>query len=209
MATFDRKLLKGLWDVTYEFPMFGIRTTIRVRAEDEDDAHGFTVDFFNCIGGGPTTCAKPASRQPRKIYEETEEGAAWRWKPRQKTKKCSCRERRIERTRTDIDIQQNIHPQHFIRQEGKKPLQGETRAAFYVPPSEVAEAFGPPQIDKKILFWNFATRDGKIAFSLFTKPRRKSVGLVARGKLSTPYLWTSDRLVSIGDEPPLALSGAC
>ena len=84
MATFDRKLLKGLWDVTYEFPMFGIRTTIRVRAEDEHDAQDFTVDFFNCIGGGPTTCARPASRQRRKIYDHSDQGAGWRWKPRQK-----------------------------------------------------------------------------------------------------------------------------
>ncbi len=77
---------KSLWDVTYEFPMFGIRTTIRVRAEDESNAHDFTVDFFTRIAGGPTTCAKPANlRQHRKIHETTD--SEWRWKPRQKTKK--------------------------------------------------------------------------------------------------------------------------
>jgi hypothetical protein len=110
-----------------------------------------------------------------------------------------------------IDVKEKIDSKHFIRQVGKNPLQGETRATFYVPESEVAEAFGAPQIDRKILFWNFATRDGKIAFSLFTKPGRKKVELVARGKFSTAYLWTSDRLVSIecGEEPPFALSRAC
>ena len=75
----------NLWDVTYEFPMFGIRTTIRVRAENESDAHDFTVDFFTRIDGGPTTCAKPANSQHRKIHETTD--SEWKWKPRQKTKK--------------------------------------------------------------------------------------------------------------------------
>jgi hypothetical protein len=75
---------KSLWDVTYEFPMFGIRTTIRVRAEEESDAHDFAVDFFTRLDGGPTTCAKPANRQRRDIFETTKSFPGWRWKPRQK-----------------------------------------------------------------------------------------------------------------------------
>lgn len=117
----------------------------------------------------------------------------------------------MSRDRDRIDVQENIGRWKFMRVVGRNPLEGETRVTFYVPGSEVAQAFGPPQIDKKILFWNFATRDGKAAFSLFAKPRQKTVELVARGKFSPAYLWTSDRLVSIecDEEPPLAVSRVC
>jgi hypothetical protein len=75
---------KSLWDVTYVFPMFGIRTTIRVRAENESDAHDFAVDFFTRLDGGPTTCAKPANRQRRDIFETTHSFPGWRCKPKPK-----------------------------------------------------------------------------------------------------------------------------
>lgn len=105
-----------------------------------------------------------------------------------------------------IDVQEKIGRLKFIRVLGRKPLQGESRVTFHVPESEVAEAFGPPQIDNRILFWNFATRDGKAAFSLFAKPRRKTVDLVARGGFSQAYLWTSDRLHAAEYQP---MSQAC
>jgi hypothetical protein len=110
-----------------------------------------------------------------------------------------------------IDVQEHVSRRKFVRIVGRNPLQGETNVTFYVPPSEVAEAFGPAQIvGNKILFWNFATRDGKPAFSLFTKPNRKTVELVARDRFSPAYLWTSDRLgsIEIGEETPVALSRA-
>lgn len=110
-----------------------------------------------------------------------------------------------------IDVQEKIRRRKFIRILGRIPLQGESRVTFRVPESEVAEAFGPPQIDNKILFWNFATRDGKVAFSLFTKPGGRTVDLVSCCRFSPAYLWTSDRFVSIecGEEPPFTLSRAC
>jgi hypothetical protein len=159
---------------------------------------------------GGNFSVKPASRQRRKIYE-MKDSDTWRWKPRQKAKKCSCQQRRrIERTKTGIDVQQSIHPQRFIRQEGKKRLQGETRVTFHVPEREVAQAFGPPQVDGEILFWNFATRDGKIAFSLFAKPKGETIDLVADGNFLPAYLWAGDRLgaIEIGEELPFALSRA-
>jgi hypothetical protein len=203
---------KRLWDVTYELPMFGIRTTIRLRLDDEGGCpEDYACDFFINGKNGGNFSVKPASRQRRKIYE-MKDSDTWRWKPRQKATKCSCQQRRrTGRTKTHIDVQQNIHPQRFIRQEGKKPLQGATRVTFHVPESEVAKAFGPPQIDDETLFWNFATRDGKAAFSLFAKPKGETIDLVADGNFLPAYLWASDRLVSIfhGDEQPLALSRAC
>jgi hypothetical protein len=76
---------KGLWDVTYALPMFGIRTTIRMRANNEDHAIDLGCDFFNGENG-QTLSSKPANKQHRKIYEMTD-SASWKWRSRRKAKK--------------------------------------------------------------------------------------------------------------------------
>jgi len=112
---------------------------------------------------------------------------------------------------TEMNTQQEIDPQHFVRQLGIKPLQGRVTCAWRYDRDLFYAAFGPPETDNRkhpsILFWNFVESDGTPAFGLCTKfPGGRKVSLVPRLQTDTAYsdtacLWTGDRIGEAAMEP--------
>ncbi len=105
-----------------------------------------------------------------------------------------------------MNAQEEIDPQHFIRQLGKEPILGLPRCSWAYDPELFAGTFGPPEINNQkrssILFWNFVDRDGKPAFSLSVKsPAGRKVYLVSRLQTDTAYFWTGGRLSEADGEP--------
>jgi len=111
----------------------------------------------------------------------------------------------------EMNTQQEIDPQHFVRQLGIKPLQGRVTCDWPYDRDLFYAAFGPPETDNRkhpsVLFWNFVEGDGTPAFTLSIKfPSGRKVSLVPRlqtdtAYADTAYLWTGSRIGEASMEP--------